>query len=303
MGEEYAKWGRSMPNGEGVPNGEGICQKREEYALDKTIIKEADTNMMNSTKKFVYNFDTDFYLLPTKAEMFEMTMEDLEKLYQMYLNTIQMICRRPIRLGNRNDGGWDLCADKQFLTPGKCLVYSFGINYDFTFDDEVADVFNCEVHSFDPSMAMKSKKRRSKPPVYFHDIGIARKSGTIKTDKEWKMLNLKDVMAKLGHERIPDVIKLDIEFWEWDVLPDILRSRQLPKQLAIEFHLWSAAYANSKTFYLDRLLILKEIYDSGYRNFWQNRNLQCTFKSSITSNNIYGCLEVAYVRIEKDIRV
>ncbi|XP_060082391.1 probable methyltransferase-like protein 24 [Ylistrum balloti] len=273
------------------------------YARDQNIRRETDPCIMNSTKRFVYNFDTDFYLLPSKAEMCAMTTGDLEKLYQMYLNTIQVICRRPIRLGNRNDGGWDLCADKQFLTPGKCRVYSFGINYDFTFDDAVAEEFNCEVHSFDPSMNQKSYKRRSEPLVYFHDIGIASKSGTIMTDKEWQMLNLKDVMAKLGHESIPDVIKLDIEFWEWDVLPDILRSRQLPKQLAIEFHLWNAKHASSKTFWLHRLWILKELYDSGYRTFWLNRNLQCSFKSNVTSNYIYACLEVSYVKIEQDIRV
>ncbi|XP_060068520.1 probable methyltransferase-like protein 24, partial [Ylistrum balloti] len=271
--------------------------------LDKNIPKEIYTCVKNSTERFVFNFDTDFYLLPSKAEMCAMTIEDLEKLYQMYLNTIQVICRRPIRLGNRNDGGWDLCADKQFLIPGKCRVYSFGINYDFTFDDAVAEEFNCEVHSFDPSMEQKSYKRRSEPLVYFHDIGIARKSGTIWRGKAWQMLNLKDMMAELGHKNIPDVIKLDIEFWEWDVLPDILRSRQLPKQLAIEFHLWSAEYTISKTFWLHRLWILKELYDSGYRTFWQNRNLPCTFKSKVTSNYIYACLEVSYVRIEQDIRI
>ncbi|XP_033728362.1 uncharacterized protein LOC117317621 isoform X2 [Pecten maximus] len=94
---------------------------------------------VKTTKTYEYDFDnTDLYLLPSKENMCEMKAEDLEKLYQMYLGTIQTICKRPLRLGKRNDGGWDICVEKQFLTPGACQVYSFGINYDFTFDDEIA---------------------------------------------------------------------------------------------------------------------------------------------------------------------
>jgi len=96
------------------------------------------------------------------------------------------------RLGNTGDGGWDICVvDPYFPKPG-CIVYSFGwgclivfilfvslwnvfffkdidqllaiistiklwiclssINYDFTFDDSVAETFGCEVRTFDPRL-------------------------------------------------------------------------------------------------------------------------------------------------------
>ncbi|XP_021368966.1 methyltransferase-like protein 24 isoform X2 [Mizuhopecten yessoensis] len=268
----------------------------------QNIPKGIYTCMNRTTKNYEYNFNTELYLLPGKDEMCAMTMQDLEKLYQMYLSTVQTICKRPIRLGNRNDGGWDLCVEKQFLTPGKCQVYSFGINYDFTFDDAVAKDFDCEVHSFDPSMNQESYQRSTKPFVYFHDVGIASKSRNVIGNKEWRMLNLKDTMTELGHKTIPDVIKMDIEYWEWDVLPDLLTSSQLPKQLAIEYHLWDANYTNKKVLWLHRLWILKDIYDAGYRSFWLNRNLPCTFKSKATLDYIYACHEVSYVRTENDVR-
>ncbi|XP_033728372.1 methyltransferase-like protein 24 isoform X2 [Pecten maximus] len=258
---------------------------------------------VKTTKTYEYDFDnTDLYLLPSKENMCAMKTEDLEKLYQMYLGTIQTICKRPLRLGNRIDGGWDLCVEKQFLTPGACQVYSFGINYDFTFDDEIAKEFDCKVHSFDPSMDQESYQRSKNPFVYFHDIGIASKSQQVIGNKEWRMLTMKDTMTELGHKTIPDVIKMDIEYWEWDVLPNILSSSLLPKQFAIEYHLWDASYTTKKVVWLHRLWILKDLYDAGYRSFWVNRNLPCTFKSELTLKYIYACHEVSYVRIENDIR-
>jgi len=53
------------------------------------------------------------------------------------------------------DGAYYLCKDKQHWpfhndsTSEKCLVYSFGIDWDFKFDDEIARQ-GCEVHAFDP---------------------------------------------------------------------------------------------------------------------------------------------------------
>lgn len=47
-------------------------------------------------------------------------------------------------------GNWYVCMDKKFYVSKPCLVYSFGIGNDFSFDDAMAKL-GCEVHSFDPS--------------------------------------------------------------------------------------------------------------------------------------------------------
>ena len=52
------------------------------------------------------------------------------------------------------DGAYYLCKDKKMWpyskdSKNRCLVYSFGIDWDFKFDDAIA-MLGCEVHAFDP---------------------------------------------------------------------------------------------------------------------------------------------------------
>ena len=53
------------------------------------------------------------------------------------------------------DGAYYLCKEKKHWpfppekSKDKCLVYSFGISWDFKFDDAIATL-GCEVHAFDP---------------------------------------------------------------------------------------------------------------------------------------------------------
>ena len=59
------------------------------------------------------------------------------------------------------DGAYYLCKEKKFWpypNPGgdRCLVYSFGINNDFKFDDAIAKT-GCEVHAFDPCKYIRLK--------------------------------------------------------------------------------------------------------------------------------------------------
>jgi len=59
-----------------------------------------------------------------------------------------------LKTGMIGDGAYDLCIEEQFWPlknskDYKCLMYSFGVGNDFSFDDEMAKK-GCEVHSFDP---------------------------------------------------------------------------------------------------------------------------------------------------------
>ena len=64
------------------------------------------------------------------------------------------------------DGAYYLCKDKKHwpypsTSSDKCLVYSFGIDWDFKFDDAIAEM-GCEVHAFDPCKFDFFKQQREK---------------------------------------------------------------------------------------------------------------------------------------------
>ncbi|TPX34703.1 hypothetical protein SmJEL517_g02679 [Synchytrium microbalum] len=106
----------------------------------------------------------------------------------------------------RLDGAW----------PVALTVYSFGINYDFSFDDAVADAYGCQVFSFDRKLplpvlgqaTMTNDTHRRSDKVMFYKIGLSDTSGV--NDQGWNTTTVKETMATLGHDRI-DVFKMDIE--------------------------------------------------------------------------------------------
>ncbi|XP_071152343.1 probable methyltransferase-like protein 24 isoform X2 [Mytilus edulis] len=175
----------------------------------------------------------------------------------------------------KNRGNWYDCNSFPFKVRKPCLVYSFGINYDFRFDDEMA-ILGCEVHSFDPSMGNTEKHIR-KSGVHFYPIGIGGKSNdaviprmdqyTKKHPKKmWKVRTLRQIMESLGHEdRHLDILKIDIESYEWEVLRNILSDNLASRirQLNIEYHIFNAATRN----YVDLLQIYRSLKEAGFLRY------------------------------------
>ncbi|XP_076812207.1 uncharacterized protein LOC143459115 [Clavelina lepadiformis] len=124
--------------------------------------------------------------------------EELERIWN-YIYQRQYHCTESKYLGGLTsgpyigDGAYDLCVEKQFWPQGgdkgKCLVYSFGINNDFSFDDEMAKL-GCEVHSFDPSMTLADNSVTN-TGVIFHKIGISNEDKNSGFNG-WKMRTLSE---------------------------------------------------------------------------------------------------------------
>ncbi|XP_052077945.1 probable methyltransferase-like protein 24, partial [Mytilus californianus] len=182
-----------------------------------------------------------------------------------YLKSTQIHCKEVIRLGLITDGGWNVCHDKQYRPSHPCLVYSFGIFWDFSFDDAVAETYGCEIHSFDPSMNTSDFKRGNL--IWFHKLGLSDKSGIYGKNK-WKVSTLQDIFAELNHtSKALDILKMDIESMEWQSLPNMIKTGALrnTRQLSVEIHRHSVS--------LQMLQTLRSIYDEGYRIYWYHRNL------------------------------
>lgn len=121
-------------------------------------------------------------------------------------------------VGCLEDGDKYACLDEplQLATTDNCLVYSVGINYDWSFD-EAMERFGCEVHSFDPTIDYPEGPREGHPSITFHHIGIGRNNHT--NVYGWRIHTLDQIVKMLGHEgRTINYLKIDAEGGEFDML-------------------------------------------------------------------------------------
>ena len=95
-----------------------------------------------------------------------------------------------------------------------------------------------------------------------------------------------------------DVLKVDIEEWEWQALPEMISSGALDvvRQFAIELHITLNIEPDARKYRLG-LSILKDLYDKGFRIFWTHRNLWCKFSTRNGAPQRTGCHEVSFVNI------
>ncbi|XP_076464781.1 putative methyltransferase-like protein 24 [Babylonia areolata] len=211
--------------------------------------------------------------LPTLQEINTMPQKELLYTYHSYLDNINMLCRRKLRMGNTGDGGWEVCDDYEYRPMQPCIVYSFGINNDFSFDDDVGRLYGCHVYAFDPSMKQASHNRSKE--VHFFRIGLGGKNGRLpRTNAKWHVESLSGIRKMLKHEQVMiDIVKMDIESSEWLTLPDMIETGalNLVRQFMVEFH-----RPQSDPKLRERLYTLKKLESLGFQRFHTHMNYHCT---------------------------
>lgn len=134
-----------------------------------------------------------------------------------------------------------VCLDRAVApVPDRCLVYSFGINFDWTFDEDM-ELYGCKVFSFDPSMNILNQTHSVS--IEFYKMGLSDRNTW--DDHRWPnvpMLTVNsfyELFTPKHGDVIIDYLKLDVEGAEWTVVPQLLRTGMLDKvrQLSIEFHI------------------------------------------------------------------
>jgi hypothetical protein len=164
-------------------------------------------------------------------------LNTLRSKFHRLMTTIDFNCPASDRFGRAEDGGYQACMTKAIRPDSNsCLVYSFGISTDWSFDESWAK-YGCEVHSFDPSIGKQDHMHA--PNVSFHNLGLWGNDYTNK--KGWRLERLSTIRKRLGHEkRNIDALKIDVEGAEWPFLRDVTYADQTSlsnvRQLYIELH-------------------------------------------------------------------
>ncbi|XP_059178740.1 probable methyltransferase-like protein 24 [Physella acuta] len=229
----------------------------------------------------------------SSLDLDKLSTEEILMTIHSYPDNTDTLCRRKFRMGNIGDGGWEICDDPDIRPRAPCIIYSLGINFDFSFDDDAARLYGCHVYSFDPSMEKEKDQYNRSDRVHFYKIGLS--GSTYVNSNKWQLYTLGDLRKKLGHQNSTiDVIKMDIESSEWEALPEMASSGELDKvrQLLLEFHILE----EKRDYLLPRLKAMQAIEKSGLKIFYTHKNHACGTKVSCFPLRRSMCYEVHYLR-------
>jgi hypothetical protein len=250
----------------------------KEFAHRKAIIQDA------SSADLIFVGNSEVTLQPN------MSLRDADIAFVKFVNKLHFTCRKSMRLGKLSDGGWDMCVVPPFVPDSPCLIYSFGINNDFSFDDAAASTFNCTIRAFDPSMKVNDHLRGTN--IWFYKTGLDGKNYV--NNLGWNMMTFSSILEKFGESnKTIDYLKFDIEVSEWPAIDSMIATGVLSRvrQLAVEIHPPGWKWTADSLYYSFQKLKLLE--DAGMRRWYVAMN---SYDIRRTPDGLRTCCyEIVYI--------
>jgi len=197
-----------------------FCETKKDWKIKRAIFEEQETKQISP--------GTDSFFHTNKGFWWQLNYEP------------NFSCSFEKRMGLKGDGGKWICDPHRIKEvvqekQEKCGVLSFGSNNKYEFEESIiAELPMCEIHTFDHTI----NPANVPPTVNFHKIGI----NYTNSESAW---TLETIMNKLSLKHLTiEILKIDIESWEWDILvgvdgkAGVLFQDDLPffRQLSIELH-------------------------------------------------------------------
>lgn len=227
-----------------------------------------------------------------------MPVAEAERNFHGYVSQVHVDCKIHARIGNKTDGGWDICLTPPFQLVQPCLVYSFGIGDDWSFDDHIAAKYGCVVRAFDPSINKVDHVRHDL--IWFYAVGIGNEN-THDPQNGWPLKKFSTLVSKCEDEnKTIDILKIDVEGSEWGALAKMLEERMLNrvKQLAIEIHTPELYKVKSS---IDDIIqystVLSQLELIGFRKWYWNFNIWGFFPARDGSKYLSCCYELVYINM------
>jgi len=219
-----------------------------------------------------------------------------EGLFYKYIKAMQITCPQKTRIGTAEDGGWDACITGPFNISAPCLVYSIGMGGEWSFDYMITDTYKCLDMAYDPTLCKKDYKPKELLWFYNTGLGIA----NIVNSNKWKLRTLEKLLEENGHlNRTVDILKIDIEYSEWESLEAILRDGSLRnvKQLMVEFHTMEVNEGRNSTTlnYAYYWHILRGLDKLGFKSWHYLATPSGHYTSAHTKTKLPCCANVYFV--------
>ncbi|KAL4078085.1 methyltransferase domain-containing protein [Scleroderma citrinum] len=158
------------------------------------------------------------------------------------------------RIGALGDGGKWTCGVSRLEHKPDCIVYTFGMYYETSFEAEMVErTRHCQVWGYDYRSTSFGSHKLNNYRAHFFPYGLANVDAHGPHD-EHKLYTLKTLMETNKHSYI-DVLKIDLEGWEFEVLSQIIQpyiasGEPLPfGQLLIEIHTWEKKFEDFLTWW------------------------------------------------------
>lgn len=120
-----------------------------------------------------------------------------------------------------------------FSTTG-CVILSIGSANKWDFETDIINKTKCIVHTLDCTVNADVPKHISER-VFFHKICIGVSDFTSASGLQFR--SWPSILSYLRIQRSLDYVKMDIEGFEWEVIPAILQNGAfLPNMIAFELH-------------------------------------------------------------------
>jgi len=147
------------------------------------------------------------------------------------------------RIGRMGDGGKFTCGLPRIREKRgkKCIVYSFGVERESSWEAEILERSDCEIYMYDFSVSTFGPQLQAMDPAmssraHFFQYGIGGKDEVVDGHQFFTLASL---MKMNGHDWI-DILKVDVEGAEFKMLPDVVAdfgNGNLPfGQLLLEIH-------------------------------------------------------------------
>jgi len=234
-------------------------------------------------------------ILDLKLSEGEITMSNQEAkmmFFQTLAQPLQSVCQVLKRIGghwhfggpgqhHQVDGDKFICLDP-ILNQDSCIVYSFGVAGDWTFEDQMDDL-GCSVFSYDHTVSYPAQRGRN---IKFFKTGLG-------IGEHLETLNN---LIKANHHETStiDYLKIDIEGYEFTEggFQDWLSSGALQtvSQIALELHIDDHPIDERQ--YINLLRILQDLYRLGFRVISQEVNMV----KGADETGIYNFLEVVFMK-------
>ena len=228
------------------------------------------------------------------------SQSDRNTFNSIVMDTFDTVCRMKVRVGGRYMSSWHamdgqkyVCMDDLMIDVEnqECVVYSFGISDDWSFEDKMAKL-GCKVYAYDPTINIPNFGSLN---IKFEKMGLSGEA------REGKSKTFSQILDANNHTNTKiSYLKMDIEGAEIDGLPVWLESGSFAnvQQIAIEYHL-DSHWAPSLPIDIKTKKLLTALRDlqitGGFRMMNWEANL-CWEKMGGKSGPYYDLAEIVLIK-------